>query len=102
MMNFNRKSAVALLLSAAWLLGGCSHQDFSNPSVAAPITDAMQSGRPYVVVDPQVEAASRAANMVKVMDQWKREFGGPREYHVGPDDVLEISVLALEVAVHGA
>ena len=85
-----------VLMVAFLLAGGCSHEDFSHVSVTSPITDVYQAGKPYVQGNSDAEAAARARRLARVLAQRQPEPGSLRDYHVGPDDVLEIGILALE------
>ncbi len=87
--------AGCLGLMAAVAGGGCSHQDFSRPSVHNPLADVLDSGKPYVTDDRE---SDRREKMQKLLERWAVTHRGEEkgEYRVGPGDVLEISVFALE------
>ena len=77
-------------------LSGCSHQDFGAP-MTAPVTDRMDSGKPFVDRKTRDEVLIRAQRLAKVLAEWKVET--PKDvaaYTVGHDDVLEIGVMNLE------
>ncbi|MBA4386573.1 MAG: hypothetical protein C0404_01250, partial [Verrucomicrobia bacterium] len=78
------------------MLSGCSHQDFGGP-ITSPITDVVDSGKPYVQNQGRSEALLRAHRLAKVLAEWKGEtVQGSTDYALGADDVLELSILNLE------
>lgn len=79
-----RNYTLALLV----LLTGCSQQDFSHPVVNAPFkgVDIRKS-----------RSESRAERLPEVLSEWNRKVAGiQQEYFLGPGDVLDISIYALE------
>jgi protein involved in polysaccharide export with SLBB domain len=75
--------------------GGCSSQDFGRP--VGRLADIVDSRRAYVETDEKQQAAIRAEKLGKVLATWEKQKGqAGDDYTIGPDDVLEISVLALE------
>ena len=94
------KSVTNLATGVFWLacvfLPGCSHQDFSNVSLTAPLTDVYQAGKPYVPEDTQ-EQNDRSRHMALIMEEWRKsDSSGARTYHVGADDVLALDILSLD------
>ena len=84
---------VCVILS---IMSGCSQQDFGRP-IPSPLLDAMDSGKPYVKVDYDAQAVARVKKMAKALETWQSSGDvEEKRYDIGCDDVLEISVLALE------
>lgn len=89
--------AVLPLLCA--LILGCSHQEFSRPALRKPTTiigDLLDSGKPYV--EPgKSRAQLRMERLALALAAWQAE---PRyeglDYLIGPGDVLEVGIFALE------
>ena len=78
------KHAVVLLL----LLTGCSQQDFSRPVVNAPFKGVDMT---------KVRSESRAERLPEVLSEWNKQVAGrPQEYFLGPGDVVDVSIYALE------
>ena len=78
---------------------GCSHQDLGRP-ISGTISDVAKLGhaRPPSLPDREKAAAERAERFSRVVAAWGAETGLPRRvYTVGPNDVLEVAVFALEV-----
>ncbi len=81
-----------MALAALWC--GCSSQDFPRPMVSAP-----DFGAPDRSDDERLsaEAQARAERLAAMLEAWRKERGEvDTDYNVGPDDVLEIGVHALE------
>lgn len=94
--NIGRGAAgmLVVLLAAS---AGCSRLDFSREMNLNPLKDVLDSGKPYVE-GGKSDAASRQKRFQDVLDEWSRTRRvGPRDYHVGPGDILSVSILALEV-----
>gem|GEM_PF-1082231 len=85
----------AAFLCAALLLAGCSHQDF-NRGMGGAITDVVDSGRSYVPQGGDAAPLERARRLAKALADWRMEASvSPNEYHIGPEDILEVNVLSL-------
>ena len=70
------------------LFTGCSQQDFSRPVVNAPFT-GVDIGKS--------RAESRAERLPEVLSEWNRTTSRTQpEYFLGPGDILDISIYALE------
>jgi polysaccharide export outer membrane protein len=88
--------AAAVVMTAMVSFIGCSHQDFTRPAVHNPLTDLLDSRKPYVETEdrPERTRAKRFAEAQAArQDAARAEEGG---YRIGPNDVLSVSVFALE------
>ena len=74
---------------------GCSQQDFGR-SVLSPLTDVVDSGKAYVQQRQDEQSLERSRNLAKALADWRMESTGQTpDYHLGPDDILDIGVLSL-------
>jgi polysaccharide export outer membrane protein len=70
------------------LLAGCSQQDFSRPIVDAPFKG---------VAIGKSRSESRTERLPEVLSEWNKKVAGiQQEYFLGPGDVLDVSIYALE------
>lgn len=70
------------------VLAGCSHQDFTGLGVGL---------RGSKTVSGQAAASDSQSRLQQALARWQAYRGpGPEEYRVGPGDVLEVSIFALE------
>jgi len=78
---------------------GCSHQEFSKPALRRPgavIGDLFDSGAPYVKPGKS-PAEQRMERLARVLAAWQAHPGNQAsDYRIGPGDVLEVSIFALE------
>lgn len=83
-----------LVLATLW--AGCSSQDFGRP--AGGLSDIVDSGKAYISQDGDEAAALRRAEQLSAaLSAWEEQQNlSALDYTIGPDDVLEISVFALE------
>ncbi len=89
---------VCLWLMLSLLIGlvGCSSQDFGRP--IARIGDVVDSGQAYVEDSSAEEGMRRAQQLAQILAEWERQKATVDEdYTLGPDDVLTVSVLSLEI-----
>jgi len=81
----------------AVLVLGCSHRDLSRPLTYNPVSDALDSRAPYIKDDARSRAERRMANLAQALAAWKAKSSDrATDYLIGPGDVLEVSVFALE------
>jgi len=77
---------------------GCSHQEFSRPYENQPVAaigDMLDSRQPYI--EPTKSASEvRMERLAEVLAQWQAKSGGGSRYSIGPGDVLEVNIFALE------
>jgi len=73
-------------MAVSWLAAGCSHQDFSGVSL----------GRHGAAVTAAANRESSRERLNRELVRWSAVAPAAAEYRVGPGDVLEISVFALE------
>ncbi|MBL7076074.1 MAG: polysaccharide biosynthesis/export family protein [Kiritimatiellae bacterium] len=89
---------VCLWLILLVLVGlvGCSSQDFGRP--IARIGDVVDSGQAYVEDSDSEEGMRRAQQLAQILAEWERQKATvDKDYTLGPDDVLTIGILSLEV-----
>jgi polysaccharide export outer membrane protein len=92
------RSIGAIALSLVLL--GCSHQEFSRPTLRSPaavVGDLLDSGKPYV--EPgKSKTQMRMERLAEALAAWQTEPGHQAgDYLIGPSDVLDVDVFALEV-----
>ena len=88
-----RLSILVLLCAGVF---GCARQDFTRPIVRIPLSDLRDSGKPYVE-EAKPPARLRMERLAQVLATWEAESGyEPPDYLIGPSDVLEVSIFALE------
>ena len=88
-----RLSILVLLCAGVF---GCARQDFTRPLVHVPLSDLRDSGKPYVE-EAKPPARLRIERLAQVLATWEAESGyEPPDYLIGPSDVLEVSIFALE------
>ena len=90
------KRLVLIALPLLILLGGCSSQDFGRP--VGQFGDLVDSGDPYVAKTDEEEARARAERLATVLGHWekqKEKHGG--DYLIGPDDVIVVNIMSLEM-----
>jgi len=90
---------VSLLTILSLTLIGCSHQEFSTPYTdlpAAAVGDRLDPRDPYL--DASKSAAQmRMERLADVLAKWQSKNREEAEdYIIGPDDILEVNVFALE------
>jgi len=77
---------------------GCSTQDFGS---ITSISDVVDSGKPYVKGEQESLALDKAQKLAKALANWNQaNQNKTAEYHIGPDDILRIEILALEKPDH--
>jgi polysaccharide biosynthesis/export protein len=80
------KHTLVLLL----ILTGCSQQDFSRP-----VVDARFKG--IDISAGKALSETRAERLPEVLSEWNKQVAGrQQEYFLGPGDVLDVSIYALE------
>lgn len=90
-----KKKCVGLVVISMALFVGCSHQDLARP--LARYADALDTREPYVRRTSEEETQRRAVQLMNALKVWERARGNAeRAYSVGPDDVLQITVMSLE------
>jgi polysaccharide export outer membrane protein len=90
-----RQGFIALTVVGVLLLASCSSQDFGS-SVGL-LTDIADSGDPYVEEDGEAAAMARQARLSAALTAWESQrTQSAEDYPVGPNDVLQISVISLE------
>ena len=83
-------------LSGAFL--GCGHMEFSTPynkQLLVAVSDMKDSREPYAVPGKS-PAQVRMERLAQTLAEWQAKAGEAADYLIGPGDVLEVSVLALE------
>jgi polysaccharide biosynthesis/export protein len=94
-MNLRTIRYLPPALAAVLILSGCSSQDFGN--LGAPITDMVDSGKPYVERNDEEVARMRTQRLGELLTAWEeRRSEADRNYLVGTDDVLEFGILSLD------
>lgn len=94
-MDLKATAYVLLTAVAGLVLCGCSSQDFGNMS--GPLTDIVDSGKPYLHQDDEETARIRTQRLGELLTAWeKRRSEADRNYLVGTDDVLEVGILSLD------
>ena len=95
----SRLAVLPVLLLLGVVVLGCSQQEFRRPALRKPITvlsDLLDSGKPYL--EPgKSPAQQRMERLAQTLAAWQAE--APREaagYHIGPADVLDVGIFALE------
>jgi polysaccharide biosynthesis/export protein len=79
------------------LVSGCSTQDFVTTPGITGISDVVDSGKPYVKGEQESLALDKAQKLAKALANWNQAKPNKTiEYHIGPDDILKIEILALE------
>jgi len=87
--------SIFLNVLALLLLTGCSQQDFDRP-ITKKVSDVLDSGKPYVAVSPESVSLERAKHLAKALANWRMEASAvSTEYHIGPEDIIEINILSL-------
>jgi len=85
-----------VLLMGALLGAGCSQQDFYRP-ITAPVSDWVDSGKPYVSTNRTADAQSRAERLSKALAAWQQDRAPDTDdYTIGAGDVMDIGVLDFE------
>ncbi len=87
-----RKLAIVLLLGATVL--GCSHQEFNRP-ISSWVTDRFDQGEPYLDPDKSPEEIQRE-RLSEVLAAWQSLPRHAEKYTLGPGDMLEVGIFALE------
>lgn len=83
------------LLVGMLCLAGCSSQDFSSPM--GPLSDLADLTRRPAPIDPGAEAEERSRKLAAILESLDLEQTRPdRDYSLGPDDILDIGILALD------
>lgn len=89
----------SLLLLLAVASAGCSHQEFSQPVLRKPVevvSDLLDRGEPYLE-SGESPAQRRMRRLAQALAAWQAEPGHqPPDYLIGPGDVLEVGIFALE------
>jgi len=86
--------SIAILLGML-CLAGCSSQDFSSPM--GPLSDLADLTRRSSPVDAGSEAEERSKRLAAILADLDLDRTKPdRDYSLGPDDILEIGILALD------
>jgi polysaccharide export outer membrane protein len=90
-----RTLCLVLLVLGAGLVG-CSRQDFTRGPVANPLTNVLDSRRPYMKPGKTPDQL-RSERLAKVLAaQRGLPKGTAADYLVGPNDILEVGIFALE------
>lgn len=94
------KNVNRLLLAAAvgvvCLFSACSYQDFGRP-ISGPLSDIMESGKPYMENTDKSEALERSKRFAKALAEWQMESPEERpDYHIGSDDIVQLEILSFE------
>ncbi|OGV66983.1 MAG: hypothetical protein A2498_09335 [Lentisphaerae bacterium RIFOXYC12_FULL_60_16] len=94
-VRFQLRYGFGALLLVTVFFAGCSQQDFGR-SVLSPLTDVVDSGKAYVQQRQDEQSLERSRNLAKALADWRMESTGQTpDYHLGPDDILDIGVLSL-------
>ena len=77
------------------IVGGCTHQEFNRP-MSSWVTDLFDSGEPYLAPGKSADEI-RAERLSEVLAVWEAESqAAAGDYRIGPRDVIEVSVFALQ------
>jgi len=94
-MSRRTERCTLLLVCATLWLAGCSSQDFSGPM--GPLSDLADftggTAQPQGVTEAE-ERSRRVTAILRSLEQQKAETD--RDYSLGPDDIVEIGILALD------
>ena len=85
----------AMVPVAVLALAGCSSQDFGRP--VGRFADIADSGQSYASTNDDQEVRARTERLAKALLVWDQQKSTvDKDYTVGPDDMLEVGILALE------
>lgn len=89
-----KRAIPPIALLAGLLVSGCSQQDFGRP-----ITDVfIRADTNTVRRSAAADANARAERLARVLAEWNAGSAASREYHIGPEDTVEVGVMSLEEA----
>lgn len=78
------------------MVSACSYQDFGRP-IQGPLSDIMESGKPYIENRDQAEALDRSKKFAKALSAWQLETPSEHpDYNIGADDVIKLEILSFE------
>ncbi len=86
-----------ITIAVIFSITGCSTQDFGTTPGLTGLSDIVDSGTPYVKGEQESVALDKAQKLAKALANWNQANPNKTiDYHIGPDDILKIEVLALE------
>jgi protein involved in polysaccharide export with SLBB domain len=93
-----KQALTYLILPLLLVLGsGCSNLDLAGASVSD-VTGFGNNTPDYVDAEPELLAKKRQERLAKMMVKWERQRQGlgDHDYMIGQDDILGVSIFALE------